>query len=216
VPPISRSRAVRERRDEVARRVLEAVHRLVADGTPYTELPVQRIAEAAGVPRSTFYLHFPDKSRLLIALAEQGGQGMFASAVAWWRSDHSTGPEGVSEAIARMIAEYRANRWVLLAVSELSAYDPDVAAYYQARLDRFTDLTRARLEEERRAGAVGHGLDSPTTAALLTWMVERTISMHCRDDDTGGDEQVARSLGRAIWLTVYGDSPRGSRGRSGL
>ncbi|MEO3788290.1 TetR/AcrR family transcriptional regulator [Actinocorallia sp. B10E7] len=209
MPPISRSRAVRERRDEVARRVLAAVHRLVADGTPYTELPVQRIAEAAGVARSTFYLHFPDKSRLLIALAEQGGQRMFDAAITWWRGDHSTGPDGVAEAIARMIAEYRANRWVLLAVSEVSAYDPDVTAYYQARLDRFTRLTRERLDEERLAGTVSPGLDSPTTAALLTWMVERTISMHCRDDDTAGDEQLARSLGRAIWLTVYGDPAPG-------
>ena len=190
--------------------MLEAVHRLVADGTPYTELPVQRIAEAAGVARSTFYLHFPDKSRLLIALAEQGGQGMFDAAVAWWRGDHSTGRDGVAEAIARMITEYRANRWVLLALSEVAAYDPDVAAYYQGRLDRFTDLTRRRLDEERWAGTVGPGLDSPTTAALLTWMVERTISMHCRDDDTSGDAQVARSVGRAVWLAVYGDAPSGS------
>ncbi|WP_344236078.1 hypothetical protein [Actinocorallia libanotica] len=66
------------------------------------------------------------------------------------------------------------------------------------------------LDEERRAGTVGPGLDSPTTAALLTWMVERTISMHCRDDDTSGDAQVARSVGRAVWLAVYGDAPSGS------
>lgn len=186
--------------------MLEAVHRLVSEGTPYTELPVQRIAEAAGVPRSTFYLHFPDKSRLLIALAEQGGQGMFDAAAAWWLGDHSGGPEGVAEAIARMIDEYRAHRWVLLALSEVSAYDPDVAAYYRGRLDRFTALIRQRLDEKRRTGAVSPDLDPPTTAALLTWMVERTISMHCRTDDTAHDARTARSLGRAIWLTVYGDS----------
>ncbi len=207
MPPLPRSRATRERRDEVARRVLAAVHRLVADGTPYTELPVQRIAEAAGVARSTFYLHFPDKSRLLIALAEQGGQGMFDAAVTWWQSDHGTGVAGVTEAIGRMLAEYRANRWILLALSEVSAYDPEVSAYYQRRLDRFTGLTRRRLDDERRAGNVASSLDPATTAALLTWMVERTLSMHCRTDDTTADAQTAVSLGRAIWLTVYGDAP---------
>lgn len=191
----------------MARRVLAAVHALVADGTPYTELPVQRIAEAAGVARSTFYLHFPDKSRLLIALAEQGGQAMFDAAVAWWRGDHSDGPSGVETAMTRMLQEYRANRWVLLALSEVSAYDPDVAAFYHARLTRFTELTRHRLESDQASGAVPPDLDPSTTASVLTWMVERTISMHCRTQPPAADPPLARTLARAIWLTVYAAAP---------
>lgn len=207
VPSTTRSRAARERRDEVARRVLAAVHRLVADGTPYTELPVQRIAEEAGVARSTFYLHFPDKSRLLIALAAQGGQAMFDAAVTWWRGDHSDGPAGVETAMTRMLAEYRANRWVLLALSEVSAYDPDVAAFYHARLERFTALTRARLESDQAAGTVPPDLDPATTASVLTWTVERTISMHCRTAPPAADPALAHTLARSIWLTVYATTP---------
>lgn len=207
MPPITRSRAVRERREEAARRVLAAVHTLVADGTPYTELPVQLIAETAGVPRSTFYLHFPDKARLLIALAEQGGHRLFDAAITWWRADHHDGQAGLLHATRAMITEYRANQWILLALSEVAAYDPDVAAYYHTQLERFTHLSHRRLDTEQHAGTINPTLDTNTTAHLLTWMVERTISMHCRNNDTTTDEQAAHTLARAIWLTIYGDTP---------
>ncbi|MGI8330131.1 hypothetical protein ACRYCC_09195 [Actinomadura scrupuli] len=49
-------------------------------------------------------------------------------------------------------------------------------------------------------------MDTTTTAQVLTWMVERTISAHCRQDEGPGDEAIARTLGRSIWLTIYGDA----------
>ncbi len=67
-------RKVRERREDVRNRVLRAATEMMADGTPYTELPVQRIAARADVARSTFYLHFPDKS-LADRAGRAGGRG---------------------------------------------------------------------------------------------------------------------------------------------
>ncbi|TDC93880.1 TetR/AcrR family transcriptional regulator [Actinomadura sp. 7K507] len=197
-------RKVRERRDDVRHRVLRTAAEMMADGTPYTELPVQRIAERADVARSTFYLHFPDKSRLLIALAEEAVEGLFGEAVTWWRADHADGVEGVAHAMRQMIAAYREHRRVLAALSEVAGYDPDVAAFWRDRRRRFTDVVRERLDAEQRAGAVDPGMDVPTTAQVLTGMVEQAIQARCRHDEGPGDERVARSLARAIWLTVYG------------
>ena len=39
-------------------------------------------------------------------------------------------------------------------------------------------------------------------------MVERGISLHVRIDAGDGDDRLAEALGRAIWLTTYGDAPR--------
>ncbi|MEU5879658.1 TetR/AcrR family transcriptional regulator [Spirillospora sp. NPDC047279] len=201
----TRSRGkVRERREDVARRVLAAVEEMMADGTPYTELAVQRIAERANVARSTFYLHFPDKSRLLLALAEQAVDALFGVAVNWWREDHSGGRAGVERAMSEMIAAYRAHRRTLLAISEVAAYDPDVADYWRGRMRGFVEVVQERLDTERDAGTVEPGMDTPTTAQLLTWMVERTIAAHCRLDEGAGDEQMAHTLARSIWLTIYG------------
>ncbi|NEA29137.1 TetR/AcrR family transcriptional regulator [Actinomadura bangladeshensis] len=210
-------RKVRERREDVRNRVLRAAAEMMADGTPYTELPVQRIAERADVARSTFYLHFPDKSRLLIALAEQAVEALFGEAVIWWRADHADGPDGVAHAMRQMIAAYREHRRVLGALAEVAGYDPDVAAFWRDRMRGFAEVVRERLDAERRAGTVDPAMDVPTTAQVLIWMVERTISAHCRhdagpgDEDPGGegsdDERIARTLARAIWLTVYGVRP---------
>ena len=200
-------RKVRERREDVRNRVLRAAAEMMADGTPYTELPVQRIAERADVARSTFYLHFPDKSRLLIALADQAVEALFSEAVIWWRADHSGGQEGVAHAMRQMTAAYREHRRVLDAVGEVAGYDTDVAAFWRDRMRRVHEVVRDRLGAELRAGTVDPAMDPATTAQVLIWMVERTIAGHCRHDEGPGDEQIARTLARAIWLTVYGVPP---------
>jgi TetR/AcrR family transcriptional regulator, ethionamide resistance regulator len=198
---------VRERREDVRRRVLRTAAEMMADGTPYTELPVQRIAERADVARSTFYLHFPDKSRLLIALAEEAVEALFGEAVIWWRADHADGEEGVAHAMRQMIAAYREHRRVLHALAEVGGYDPDVAAFWRGRMRGIIEVVQGRLDDEQRAGTVDPGMHTPTTAQVLIWMVERTISAHCHHDEGPGDEQIARTLARSIWLTVYG-APR--------
>ncbi|MFG2088612.1 MULTISPECIES: hypothetical protein [unclassified Spirillospora] len=38
-------------------------------------------------------------------------------------------------------------------------------------------------------------------------MVERTIQAHCHHDEGPGDDRIARTLARSIWLTVYGTLP---------
>ncbi|QFG24232.1 TetR/AcrR family transcriptional regulator [Actinomadura sp. WMMB 499] len=201
-------RKVRERREDVRRRVLRTTAEMMADGTPYTELPVQRIAERARVARSTFYLHFPDKSRLLIALADEAVEALFGEAVIWWRADHADGVDGVAHAMRQMIAAYREHRRVLHALGEVAGYDPDIADFWRQRMRGFTDVVQARLDAELRAGTVDPDLDARTTAQVLIWTVERTISAHCHHDDGGaGDERIARTLARTIWLTVYGVPP---------
>jgi AcrR family transcriptional regulator len=205
---VTRSRAAtRQRREDVAARVLRATEELMADGTAYTELPMQRIAEHAGVARSSVYLHFPDKSQLLIALAEQATAGIFATALTWWEAEHDGGPAEVERVMAGMLEEYRAHLYLLLALTEVSAYDPDVAGYWLGRVGEFIDVAQQRLVAEQASGTVSAELDPASTARALTWMVERTIAVHCRTDPGTGDAKLAHDLGRAIWLTVYGDAP---------
>jgi TetR/AcrR family transcriptional regulator, ethionamide resistance regulator len=208
MPSTTRSRArTRARRDDVATRVMAATEELMADGAPYTEITMQQVAERAGVARSTLYLQFPDKSALLIALAERATEGLFATAMAWWEDDHDDGLPGVIAAQRQMIAEFRQHLRLLLALSEVSTYDPDVAAYWIGRVVAFVAVVQARLERDQQAGRVDPSLDPATTARIVTWMVERNISLHCRLDDGSGDARLASDLGRSIWLTTYGRAP---------
>lgn len=201
--PGSRSRQRDERREAVERRVLAAVDRLLATGITYTELPVARIAAEADIARSTFYRYFPDKSRLLIRMADLATDTQFRTAELWWASDHVDGEDGVVGAMRLMIAETRAHHLVLRALTEVAGYDREVGEYWRDRISRFTELVRARLERERERERIAAGMEVEATAIALTCMVERAIDFTFATGNPVDDEQLARALGRTIWQTVY-------------
>ncbi|WP_024805525.1 TetR/AcrR family transcriptional regulator [Nocardia sp. BMG51109] len=196
-----------DRRAEFEQRVLAAVEDLLADGTPYTEIAVQRIAAASSSARSTFYRYFPDKSQLLIRMADLAATDLFQAAESWWSAEHTDRQAGVVRAIGAMIAGFRRHRYLLLALNEVAAYDRDVGAYWRTRVATFTAMVRARLEADREAGRISADVDPAATALVLTSMVERAITTAFSADTGIGDHALATTLGRAIWLVVYGDAP---------
>jgi TetR/AcrR family transcriptional regulator, ethionamide resistance regulator len=200
----SRRPGADERRSEFEVRVLQALEELMCDGTPYTELAVARIASASHVARSTFYRYFPDKSQLLIRMADLATVDLFGAAENFWRAEHSDPRGSAVLAMRQMIACFRRHRLLLLALTEVAAYDPDVGRYWRARVQRFMAVVCERLDAEQRAGSIDTPLDVTATALLLTSMVERTITTAFVDESLVGDEELAQSLGRAICLVVYG------------
>ncbi|KQY32599.1 MULTISPECIES: TetR/AcrR family transcriptional regulator [Nocardia] len=205
--PRSARKPADDRRAEFERRVLAAVEDLLADGTPFTEIAVQKIAAASGSARSTFYRYFPDKSRLLIRMAELATTDLFAAAEMWWSAEHTDQQTGVVGAMRAMIGGFRDHRYLLLALTEVGSYDREVGAYWRSRVATFAELVRARLEAEQREGHIAQRLDPRATALVLTSMVERTISVAFAVETGIGEEELADSLGRAIWLVIYGDAP---------
>ncbi|MEU8900614.1 TetR/AcrR family transcriptional regulator [Nocardia sp. NPDC048505] len=196
-----------DRRAELEQRVLGALEQLLAEGIPFTEIAVQRIAATARIARSTFYRYFPDKSQLLIRMADLATAELFGAAELWWGAEHADERAGVVAAIRAMIAGFREHRYLLLALTEVAAYDRDVGAYWRARVALFMGVVRERLEADQRRGRVSGELDAAATALVLTSMVERAIAVNFSDAQAVGDEVLATALGRAIWLTVYGDAP---------
>jgi AcrR family transcriptional regulator len=62
------SRRERKKRD-TRRRILDAAMQLMTD-TPYDEVRIEDICSAADVANATFFLHFPNKSALVLAFNE--------------------------------------------------------------------------------------------------------------------------------------------------
>ena len=191
-------------RASTVRRILDAASDLIGDGTPYTDVPMQQIAAHSGIARSTVYLTFPNKSQLLMALAEESTTKLIDAAKAWWARPHDDGPDGAVAAMRSMLAEFRNNQHVYQALSEVSAYDADVAEFWRARVAAFVEVVVARLILEKDAGTIDPEIEPRETALVLTWSVERALSLHCRHDSGKGDEAITQTLGRMIWLTVYG------------
>jgi TetR/AcrR family transcriptional regulator, ethionamide resistance regulator len=204
-----RGRPRREFRAEVDRRILDATAALLGGGTPLTALGVEQIATTAGVSRSTFYLHFRDKTDLLVRLADRATAELFATADRFWTEDHSGGPEQLGALVLAMVRIYRRHEPVLRAVIEVGGYEPGVAAFWRERMDRYADFMRGRIEVDQRAGRVVPGLDAWHTAFAVVWGVERAVSEHVRAAAASDDPAFAGALGRATWMAVFGGAPGG-------
>ena len=193
----------RLRREAVEQRVFEAVERLLAEGEGFTSLGVQRIADEAQIARSTFYVHFPDKSALLMRLTESATHDMFPRREEWVGGADAGGVETLTHTTERMLGQYRGHAATLAALAEVAAYDAEVAEFWRERVDRFADILRERLERDRRAGRLPRDLDCDVTARLIAWGAERIVSEHIASDGGEGDGRLAVSLARAMWAAMH-------------
>jgi TetR/AcrR family transcriptional regulator, ethionamide resistance regulator len=211
-PTTIRPSAGADRRDAVEARVFEAVEELLAGGQSYVELSVGTIAERAGVARSTFYVHFADKTELLIRLARETTADIFAAAESWSDSAAAAaGPDGggldsLGETCRRIVADYRAHVVVLTAVQAATGYDPAVASYWFDRIESFIDRLIERITTAQAAGLVAAEVDIRGLARMAAWSIERTVSQTVARTDPAGDEALAAALARGLWLMVFGDA----------
>ena len=193
-----------QRREAVELRVLAAVEELLAAGNSYVELSVQDLADAAGIARSTFYVHFSDKSELLVRLAEATMADIFAAGERWMTGPREGGPGELRRVGRQIIADYRRHEPLLRAVGAATSYDPVVAAWWHGRIRAFIDVTVQRLEQDQRDGAVDRDVAARPTAAMVVWSIERTVSMTVAVTGPAGDDELADALSRGIWLIMYG------------
>jgi len=203
-----------DRREAVEQRVLSAVEELLSAGRSFVELSVQELADAAGVARSTFYVHFADKTELLVRLAEASMADMFAEGERWMTGSHEGGQDRLQQVCSRIIADFRAHAPLLRAVGEATGYDPEVFRWWRARIEAFIDVTAVRIERSVAEGRTDPGLPVRPTAALVAWSIERTVSMTVVATGPDRDDDLSAALARGVWLLMYGD-PAGRAGVPG-
>lgn len=209
------------RRDAVEDQVLAAVEQLLDDGHSFVELSVATIARAAGVARSTFYVHFADKTELLIRLASSTTADIFEAAHEWVDTAVITEPsepvsagqlraarESLDATCHRIVADYRSRRVVLAAVQAATGYDPAVADYWFHRIDAFVQHTTPRLVVAQKLGLVDPDVNVETLARMAAWSIERTVSQTVAHTGAASDHELAATLARGLWLMTFGSEPR--------
>jgi len=199
-----RSEAV-ERRGELEVRLLDAVTLLLGEHA-YTELSIQQIADAAGIGRSTFYWHFPDKTELLLRLAERATHELFTIGADWGAHADEAGIEGLTATLGEMIGLYRRHAPILRAVSELAAYEPTVADYWRRLLSGGASTACQELVKLQATGLISPDVDLEATTHVLALMVERAIAEHVAFRGVDADPHLAAVLGRMVWLCSFGDT----------
>lgn len=196
-----------ERRERIERQLLDATDRLMADGTSFTELSVDRLATEAGISRASFYIYFEDKGHLLRRLASQVFGDLTAAAERWWGVAERRDPADVRAAMAGIIASYRRHQPVLIALNEMSGYDPLVGQTYRELLTGIGDQMTRVIEDGQAGGSIRPQLPAATTASTLTWMVERTCHQNLPSRPASYDAELADTLTQIIWGALYLDEP---------
>ena len=80
--------------------------------------------------------------------------------------------------MAGIIASYRRHQPVLVALNEMAAYDPLVAATYRESAHRHHRPIDPVIEDGQADGSIRRELPAATTASALTWMVERACQQN--------------------------------------
>ena len=188
------------KRAQVQADVLRATEELLASGASYAELNVERIATAAGISRTAFYFYFRDKRDLLMRLAGDVTELLYAQADIWFSGDGQDPEREIREALTRIAELYREHGVLIRAIVEVSTYEEDIATFWRGLLQRFVDATARRIEAE---GLVPAGAAAPTAFAL-TWMVERTYYQQLVQAEPLAQEVLVDAIVRIYRGTVYG------------
>lgn len=192
-----------ERRQQIERDLLDATDRLMADGTSFTELSVDRLATEAGISRASFYIYFEDKGHLLRRLATQVFSDLADAAGRWWQVSARRDPDDVRAAMAGIIASYRRHQPVLVALNEMAGYDAAVRNTYGELLAGISDQVARVITEGQADGSIRRTLPVAATASSLTWMVERSCHQNLPSHPVSFDAELATALTEIVWGALY-------------
>ncbi|HMJ32324.1 MAG TPA: TetR/AcrR family transcriptional regulator [Baekduia sp.] len=191
------------KRAQVQAKVLTATEKLLAEGSSYADLNVERITTAAGISRTAFYFYFRDKRDLLMRLAGDVTELLYAQADIWFSGEGDDPEDEIREALTRIAALYKEHGTLIRAIVEVSTYEEDIATFWRGLLNRFVEATARRIERE------GQPLPSTAhaTAFALTWMVERTFYQQLVQEQPLPDDEVIDAIVGIYRGTVYGARP---------
>jgi AcrR family transcriptional regulator len=179
-----------------------ALERLMADGTPFRDLSVERIVRAAGVARSTFYLSFADKAAMLNVLSAQTLKRLYEGPRGWIRKGSGAAREDIFVGLRQLLDDFLRDETVMRAVAEASVYDRSVRdAYVGGVLDYARALARM-IRAGRRAGVM-RDVDPVETAEALAWMTERTVSRITPGSSPARLDAVAEAMTDIFWRTLF-------------
>ena len=150
--------------------------------------------------RSTFYLHFRDKTALLLHLIDNLADGAFELIAS---APPVAGRDGFVEAMVRDVAYYRQRRHLLAAVLEVTAYDPAAREVWSGKLQRFVDQGEEWLRVEQQAGRTASDMDVATAARVLVWGGFQALANQVLTGDPEQDESVASEIALLEWYGAF-------------
>jgi AcrR family transcriptional regulator len=196
-----------KRREDVRRRLLTVVERLLSEGDTYAELSVERLVSEAGLSRSTFYVYFEDKGDLLRAWFTQVIEELEDAASGWWQLDGSATREDLHAALAEIVRSYRPHTTLMAALYDISSYDATAREEVGTMMGRNAGGLIKHVRRGQAEGWIDPDLPAKETSAWLMWMAERGLHQMVRIADADEAEKQIDAFTDIIWNTLYARAP---------
>lgn len=153
------SRRERKKRD-TRRRILDAAMSLMTD-TPYDQVRIEDICSTADVANATFFLHFSNKSALVLAFNED-----VAAKISEQLGDSfSSCAERLKRLLAVYLAEWGSHRHLMRQIVLEFIGQPNAGADFNEVSPGLLNLVARTIRTGQQSGEFSGGI-SPETAAL--------------------------------------------------
>lgn len=164
-------------RPGIGEKLLSAMEKLLAQGENFSSVSVERLAEAAGIARATFYLHFRDKAELVTYLVEQVRKEIVSSAGAWFQDASLTTREDLEKTLRGIIGVYRKHHVILAAMAQTAPNNEQLAQLSRQMWDELCMQSRHAVAQLRKAGRA-HEAASDQVADVLTLAIDHCATLH--------------------------------------
>jgi AcrR family transcriptional regulator len=182
--------------------LLEATQRLIAGGSSFTELSVEKLAREAGIARSTYYLYFKDKGQLIQELGLLMAAELLQTTRRWWDISSQVTLPQLRRAMCETLRIYRNYQAVFASLAEAASYDAEVRAVFDELLASMARNSLKAVREGQRRGTIHKDVTEASYMALV-WMTERVAYHRVRNAGEAELQQSARVLANIIWRVLY-------------
>lgn len=195
------------RREELRDRLLDVAEAAVDAGESLTHLQLGTLCSAAGVARSTFYLHFADRGELHAAWLDDIAGRLESVGAEWWRLDADAGRDEVHAALTSLVQTYRPHAALMRELYAASASDPELRRQVDTVTARNIQGLRKHIAAGQAGGWIAPELPASETAGWLMCMAARgqhTLVAGASDREV---DALIQSLTDIVWLGLYAFAP---------
>jgi len=182
--------------------LLEATERLIAGGSSFTELSVERLSREAGIARSTYYLYFRDKGQLIRELGLSIAGELLRITRRWWDIPSQVTLPELRRTMCEILRIYRRHQAVFASMAEAASYDAEVHAAFNDLLETLTRNSLKAVREGQKRGTIHKDIGEDGYMALV-WMTERVAYHRVRNGSEAELQRAAGVLANIIWKALY-------------
>jgi len=156
----------------------------------------QAIAAESGITVAAIYRHFPSKSDLLVAVADEALETTFAATIG--AADAPTVDDIAGIVVAYVAPEREFTRRLVVELATVATRHAEVAVALQRFHVRARDHLAAVLRAGQRAGRIPRRLDATATARDVLMMTMGVCHLDALDPSLAEDVAWRRSLRRTV------------------